>query len=283
MRTRLETVRLALSQVGVVESPPGSNDVLYSRWWGCCRDRVNCRPCLWCAMGLSWVYNQAGIGWYRFASTAASVARAKRDGRLIPLSEGRPGDVVVRLYTATTGHTGMLTERASQTTAGYVTTVEFNTSNPGGDDRDGGGVRVRKRSNGWWHYCIRLDFADTPAPQPPAPPTPDSVRARTAELQRLLGVTADGDFGPITTAAANAQAFGWSTEVRARGYRGTLPLAGNRNTNLVRWYQAQANRRFATGLVLDGQVGPATNHVIVVLDQQADAMAGPTALRRATL
>lgn len=271
--TRQETVNLAVSQRGVAEAPPGSNRVLYSAWYGMVGP--------WCAMFLSWVVAQAGGGWYRFASTAASVARAKRDGRLIPLDQVQPGDVVVRLYTTTTGHTGMACERPNQSGADTLVTVEGNTS--GTNDRDGGSVRVRRRSTSWWHYAmVPMDFATEPTPQPPAPPDPDSVQARTAELQRLLGVLADGDFGPVTTAAANAQAFGYSAEVRARGYRGNLPLAGNRNTNLVRWYQAQANRRFATGLTLDGTVGPATNHVIVVLDQQADAIAGPTALRRAT-
>jgi hypothetical protein len=271
--TREQTVRLAVGQAGVAESPPGTNRVLYSAWYGLVGP--------WCAMFISWVVAQAGVGWYRFASTAASVARAQRDGRLIPLDQVLPGDVLVRLYTSTTGHTGMATERPGQSGAGTQVTVEGNTS--GGNDRDGGSVQVRRRSTGWWHYAIRLDYPDTPAPQPPAPPLADSVRARTAELQRLLGVTADGQWGPITEGAANRQAFGWSDQVRARGYTGSLPLAGNRNLALVRWYQAQANRRFGAGLVLDGQVGPATNHVIVVLDQQADAIAGPAAMRRATL
>lgn len=272
--TRQETVNVAVSQAGVAEAPPNSNRVLYSEWYGLIGP--------WCAMFLSWVVAQAGGGWYRFASTAASVARARRDGRLVALDQVRTGDVLVHLFTSTTGHTGMACEDAGHSGNGTIVTIEGNTS--GGNDRDGGSVQVRRRSMTWWHYALRpMDYADEPTPQPPAPPTRNDATARTAELQRLLGVVADGIFGPATEAAANAQAFGYSTEVRARGYKGTLPLAGNRNTNLVRWYQAQANRRFATGLVLDGQVGPATNHVIVVLDQQADAIAGAAALRRATL
>lgn len=269
MATAQATVNLAVSQQGVAEHPPGSNRVAYSEWYGLVGP--------WCAMFLSWVTAHAGVGWYRFASTAASVASARRANRLVPVDQARTGDVLVRLYTKTTGHTGMACEPVGRSGKGTVVTIEGNTS--GGNDRDGGSVQVRRRSISWWHYAIRLDYDQ--APPPPKGNDVATERGRVAELQRLLGVTADGDFGPSTEAAAAAQAFGWTDDVRARGYRGTLPLAGNRNRNLVRWYQAQANRRFGLGLTLDGEVGPATNHVIVVLDQQADAIAGPAALRRA--
>lgn len=262
--TRQQTVALALAERGTAEAPPESNQVKYSEWYGMVGP--------WCAMFISWVCAQAGVGWYRFASTAASVARAQRDGRLVPLADALPGDVLVRLYTERTGHTGLVAERPGDT----VVTIEGNTS--GSNDRDGGSVQPRRRTITWWHYAIRLEYPDAPA----RPDRQNTTHARTAELQRMLGVVADSEFGPRTEAAANAQAFGYSAEVRARGYRGRLPLAGNRNTALVRWYQAQANRRFNARLQVDGQVGPATNHVIVVLDGQADAIAGASALRAAT-
>jgi hypothetical protein len=154
MMTRAATVQLALSKVGIAESPPGSNRVEFSRWYGLVGP--------WCAMFLSWVLAQAGNkSGYRFASTAASVAWARRQGRLIPVAQAQPGDVLVRLYTATTGHTGMATERPRD---GTQVTVEGNTS--GANDRDGGRVMVRRRSLSWWHYCIRIDY---PTPPPGAP------------------------------------------------------------------------------------------------------------------
>jgi hypothetical protein len=153
--TRDATVALGLSQVGVAESPSGSNRVLYSTWYGLVGP--------WCAMFLSWVLaNARNTSGYRFASTASSVAWARRAGRLRPIAEAQPGDVMVRLYTATTGHTGMATARPA---GGRLRTVEGNTS--GSDDRDGGSVQHRDRALTWWHYCIRLDYPPTSAPAPP--------------------------------------------------------------------------------------------------------------------
>lgn len=144
----------------------------------------------------------------------------------------------------------------------------------------GDGLRQWK-AVGWEHPST----AGVPAlpPPPPPPPSLSDARTRTREVQQLLGAAADGIWGPKTAGAANVGAFGWSPDVRARGYRGVLPLPGNKNRALVQWYQRQANRRFGIGIAEDGLVGPATNHVVVVLDGQADAIAGAGAIRRATL
>lgn len=151
--TREQTVQLAVSKVGVEESPPYSNKVEFSSWYGFIGP--------WCAMYLSWVLAHAGnTSGYRFASTASSVAWARGVGRLIPVASAKPGDILVRLYTSTTGHTGMATESPVN---GLLLTVEGNTS--GLNDRDGGSVMLRRRSLSWWHYCIRIDY---PLPPPPA-------------------------------------------------------------------------------------------------------------------
>lgn len=153
--TRTDTVRLALSQLGVEESPPYSNRQKFGVWMG-----FNGVP--WCAIFQSWVLAHAGnTSGYRFASTAASVSWARRRSRLIPPDQARPGDVFVHLYTSSLGHTGMATERPANN---EPVTVEGNTSME--DDRDGGSVMLRRRSLDYWHYCIRLDYPDAP-PLPP--------------------------------------------------------------------------------------------------------------------
>jgi hypothetical protein len=163
--TRTATVALALTQVGTSESPPGSNRQKYGVWYG-----FNGVP--WCAIYVSWVLAHAGnTSGYRFASTAVSVSWARQRGRLVPLSYARPGDVLVKLYSGTSGHTGMATDAPA---GGRVRTVEGNTSDA--NDRDGGSVMHRDRSLDYWHYCIRLDYpADAPAPTPAPPQEDDDV------------------------------------------------------------------------------------------------------------
>jgi len=143
--TRTDALAVARSQKGVKESPPQSNNVLFSRWYKLRGP--------WCAMYLSWVLDQVGNrSGYRFASTAASVAWARRAGKLRPVKDARPGDIVVRLYTPSTGHTGMVAAVEGRTTV----TLEGNTSPS--NSRDGGEVMERRRSTGWWQYCIGIDY-----------------------------------------------------------------------------------------------------------------------------
>lgn len=156
--TRVDAVALARSQIGVHESPAGSNRTPYGKWFGF--DGV-----AWCGEFVSWVLAHVGNqSDYRFASTATSVAWARRVGRLIPLDQAKPGDVVVHLYTKTTGHTGIFVAFDK----GAVHSVEGNTSSA--DDRNGGIVQERVRTRAFWQYCIRIDF-DEPAPA--APPVPE--------------------------------------------------------------------------------------------------------------
>lgn len=118
---------------------------------------------------------------------------------------------------------------------------------------------------------------DGPQPEPQA----SGVEGRVRQLQTLVGTTADGDFGPKTEAACRAQLVGWRTYVQQHAPRLADDLHGNNNTPLVRWLQEQGNRRFNLGLVVDGQVGPATNHLIVQCLGQADGVCGPAGFRGA--
>ena len=120
---------------------------------------------------------------------------------------------------------------------------------------------------------------------PPAPPPPRQTagteRERTAELQQLVGVTADGVWGNNTAKACTKTMAGWPEYVRDRAPNLVDKLQGNANHELVRWLQRQGNRRFAYNLSEDGEVGPATNHLIVVGLGQGDGVCGPTAFREA--
>lgn len=174
--TRAETVRLALAELGVEESPPYSNRQKYGVWYGF-------NGVAWCCIFLSWVLARAeNASGFRFASTASAVSWARQRHRLVPLAEVRPGDVLVHLYSISRGHAGLATESARD---GTVVSVEGNTSSS--SDDDGGTVMVRRRSLGWWHYCIRLDF---PGPVPPTPFTPQEV-STMFETHRFVRIPGD--------------------------------------------------------------------------------------------
>lgn len=206
--TRTDVVAAARAERGTTESPAGSNRQKYGKAYGF--DGVP-----WCAIYLSVILAQVGNrSGYRFASTAASVAWARRAGRLRSVSDARAGDIVVRLYTPTTGHTGLVVANEG----GTLVTVEGNTS--GGNDRDGGSVQERRRSSSWWGYCIGMDYdgaASSPPPPAPGhehptsgPPFPGRVLRRGVQgadvrtwQQKMKDrgwsrMAVDGDYGPTS-------------------------------------------------------------------------------------
>lgn len=123
----------ACGQLGVTESPPGSNRTRFGDWYG-----LDGYP--WCMMFVQWCFDQAGaplpcrtascselLGWYR--------KYRKEQLAAAPL----PGDVVIYNF----GHTGIVESAAGDS----ITAIEGNTS-PGskGSQSNGGGVYRRTRS-----------------------------------------------------------------------------------------------------------------------------------------
>lgn len=275
--------RLA-SQVGFVEGTNNQNP--YGAWYG-----VPNQP--YCAMGICWgfgmegaaelvaastskgfAYTPAGAQWFRNQGRAGS---APRRGALAFFDF--PGDGVARI-----SHVGFVTDTDG---ALPVATIEFNTSRgTGGSQRDGGGCWRRSRSSGIVVYGYPdyegFDARHGEATPPPPPPatTPDSYPFRVSQFQSLVGVKRDGDFGPVTTSAANRQFIGWQEEVRRRGSR--ADMAGNRNLALVRWLKDQLNRKFNAGLDPNSSsVGPTVNHFIVNGLGQGDGICGANGFRAA--
>lgn len=144
-----KTVRAVLyaaaSQVGITESPAGSNAVKYNEaFYG---RKVSGSAYPWCMAFVWWVFRQAGLSLYKTASCSALVGRykAQAPGQVLR-GNYRPGDIVFFDFTwkrAKTEHVGIVAKVRAD---GTLETIEGNTGS--GNDANGGAVmrRVRKTS-----------------------------------------------------------------------------------------------------------------------------------------
>lgn len=234
-------------QEGTVETPAGSNLVPYWGLWhlatgqpipgGTDPTQGRLRP--WCGT-FAWAALHAG-GWTApadFVSVWAIEEWARAHGRY---REGAgdiiPGDVLILLGHGQ--HCGIARTGAEY---GQVATVEGNTSSGSAGSQDnGGGVFARLRPAPLVVGRVRVaDLLGDAGPitlTPPAPAAPatspggfdvstlptlsqgatgNTVRA----CQRLVGVTCDGQYGPITAAAVRA--FQQSSRITVDGVVGPV-------------------------------------------------------------
>ena len=139
--TGAELAALAASQLGVKESPPGSNQVKYNTWYYGRAVSGNSYP--WCMVFVQWVFAQAGVPLpLRTASCGALMRAAQKAGCWVT-GPYQPGDVVIYdfLGGAATDHCGIV-EKAG---TGTVTAIEGNT----GSDSDADGGQVQRRVRKW--------------------------------------------------------------------------------------------------------------------------------------
>jgi hypothetical protein len=147
---RAKAFTVAKAQLGIKESPPGTNRVKFTRWYGLTGP--------WCAMFVSYCYVTAGsklafVKGKRFAYTPYMVQDARdRDWTLRTLSKDdvRQGDIVMFDWGGggmgkspyLTDHTGLF-NRWTNKSKGEFTTIEGNTAI--GNDSNGGEVMARNR------------------------------------------------------------------------------------------------------------------------------------------
>ena len=82
-RTVSTLLQIAAWQIGVLESPAGSNRVKYAEEYG-----LNGQP--WCLMFVWWVFREAGFNLFRTASCTAFVESVEANGVLVTI-EGNTG------------------------------------------------------------------------------------------------------------------------------------------------------------------------------------------------
>ena len=133
---------LAISQIDYVEVP--DNKTMYGKWYG-----MDGQP--WCAMFVSWVFNQSGYSKRIAASTEKGFASCDaglkwfaKKNKLVPIGQAQAGDIVFFQFDndAQPDHVGIVVKNTGK----QLVCVEGNTSSDKkGSQSNGGGVYRKKR------------------------------------------------------------------------------------------------------------------------------------------
>jgi cell wall-associated NlpC family hydrolase len=140
----MSVVDIAKSQLNYRET--GNNDTIYGKWFG-----LNNQP--WCAMFVSWCYDQAGLvskvaaqTKKGFASCDAGLKWFTKKNKIVPVGQAQSGDLVFFQFDkdAQADHVGIC---ASNDGKGFLMVYEGNTSGDSkGSQSNGDGVFLKKRS-----------------------------------------------------------------------------------------------------------------------------------------
>lgn len=147
-----KVIEIAWGELGVTESPAGSNRVKY---WTDFDPAFQGQP--WCAAFLWWCFREAGesaafFGGAKTASCGTLLRWYREQGLTVPVSEVQPGDIVILNFSGTkeTQHCGLVTEKSNiinlSTGMPYsIWTIEGNTSSSDGSQSNGGMVCEKTR------------------------------------------------------------------------------------------------------------------------------------------
>lgn len=210
--TATQLLNVARSQIGYREGY--DNDTKFGKWYGM-------NHTAYCAIGLSWCASVAGaldIMGGKWAYCPYWENHWKQAGRWHAWTENaQPGDIVFFNWNGSHGladHVGIVesVDWISHNVPVLVT-IEFNTSSGlAGSQSDGGGVYRRRRSNlyvvGFGRPAYKRQGRPTPIPSRGdgrhlMPLVIDGCwgRETTQHVQVWIGVTPDGQIGPVTRKA----------------------------------------------------------------------------------
>ncbi len=306
--SREKIIEIANSQLGVGETPPGSNKNIYGKWYGF-------DGYAWCAMFVSWVYHNAGhpLGHidddkgYRDCNSAFWKWRASKE----ITTEPEPGDIVLFDWEGDgkCNHTGIFHEWADDNKRTFWS-YEGNTSNS--DNSNGGLVMRRKR-----YLTVVKAFVKPKvlSGEKITPVTTEEILRKgntgavVAKLQKQLyeldyKITVDGDFGSETEKAVKQfqkeNKFNVTGEVTPTllGFiesKLSKPLAaddkiitgsflkkGNSGSSVVLLQKALNKKGAMPKLIEDGVFGDGTTAAVKEYQKKnglkADGIAGPETL-----
>ena len=158
---------LARSQIGVTESPQGSNRVKYNTAYYGWEISGSAYP--WCCVFQWWLFREAGLSglFYGGGKTAGCTTLYnyyKRMGQTVDKKDLRPGDVVFFVFSGNKNglmdHVGI----CEQAGGGYVTTIDGNT---GSSEANGGVVARKRRSLQYVGGVARPNYQNLEDQEPP--------------------------------------------------------------------------------------------------------------------
>jgi uncharacterized protein (TIGR02594 family) len=136
---------IAKAEIGTTEVP--TNKTKYGKWYG-----LDGQP--WCAMFVSWCFNQVGLSKSiaaqnakGFASCDAGLKWFVKKNKVVPVGQAKPGDIVFFQFDedAQADHVGIVI--GNNVVTKNLICIEGNTSSGGaGSQSNGDGVYKRKRS-----------------------------------------------------------------------------------------------------------------------------------------
>jgi len=141
----MSVVNIATSQVGYKEVGK-NNDSMYGKWYG-----LNNNP--WCAMFVSWCFDQAGLAGAvaaqtkkGFASCDAGLKWFAKNNKLVPVGQAQEGDIVFFQFDkdAEADHVGIVVKNDGKKN---LWCIEGNTAGDNkGSQSNGDGVYLKKRA-----------------------------------------------------------------------------------------------------------------------------------------
>lgn len=197
-----KVIEIARGELGVTESPPGSNRVKY---WDDYGKSYQGQP--WCVAFLWWAFQKAGermafFGGGKTASCGMLLRWYREQGLTVPVEHVQAGDIAILNFHGTkdTEHCGLVVEvdKGEDDKLINVYTIEGNTS-PGleGSQDNGGCVALKRR------YPHQIVAVCRPSYKPDDPQPVDDVSGHWAErsirrcIERgLLKGYPDGSFQP---------------------------------------------------------------------------------------
>lgn len=246
MATANDILKIAQGEIGVTESPAGSNNVKYNTaYYG---GAVNGSQYPWCCVFVWWVFKQAGAselfyGGGKTASCTTLMNYYKKNGQTV--TDWKPGDIVFYQFDTdlSAEHMGIIEQINPD---GSIIAIEGNTSLT--SDDNGGSVMRRVRKKSLILAVMRPEYAQEEY-------SGTVVNASTTEevttVSVELTVCKKGMKGypEIKTIQRLLRSMGYTGGGAALAIDGSF---GPATDEAVRKFQ---NNR---GLSVDGSVGPAT-------------------------
>lgn len=141
-----DILRIARGEIGVTESPAGSNRVKYNTWYYGREVAGSAYP--WCMVFVQRVFDQAGKRLYPLTASCGMFVREHRNTPRYVTGDWAPGDIVFFDFErdGVLDHVGIVESWDGQT----LVTIEGNTSMT---SQDNGGAVMRRTDHGKYAVC----------------------------------------------------------------------------------------------------------------------------------